>query len=125
MKKEKNERMLTDYRTAAKWCNNSLILLNGIGEIDPDFYDYNAALFSEDEEGNQPEYFQYFLTDMSDGDAEYLKNTFDLIIGYSPRLEKYVLFVDHYGTAWDYVPCEVKSASWWETNGEKYGYKHN
>ena len=78
-----------------------------------------------DEEENHREYFQFFLTDMSAGDADYLKNTFDLIIGYSPRLEKYVLFVDHFGTAWDYVPCEVKSASWWEINGEKYGYKHN
>lgn len=124
MKNEKNERMLTDYRTAAKWCKNSLILLNEIGEIDPDFYDYNAELFAEDEEENPREFFQFFLTDMSAGDVEYLQNTFDLIIGYSPRLEKYVLFVDHYGTSWDYVPCEVKSASWWETNGEKYGYKH-
>lgn len=118
-----NKKMFTDYKTAAHWCGNALILLNEIGEIDPDFYDYNAELFAEDEEGNQPEYFQFFLTDMTDFDAEWLQKTFDLIIGYSPRLEKHVLFVDHFGTPWNGVPCSVKSAEWWKINGKKYGYK--
>ena len=116
--------MLTDYKTAVEWCRNGLILCNNILEIDPAFYEENAELFAEDEEGNAPEYFQFFLTNMTNGDKEYLEKTFDLVLGYSPLLDVYVLCVPHFGTALDYVPCEVKSASWWENNGEKYGYKH-
>ena len=119
----KNERMLTDYKTAVHWCNNNYILLNDIVEIDPAFYDTNAELFAGDENGNAPEYYQYFITDCSKFDVEWLEKTFNLIFGYSPLLDKYVLFVDHYGTAWDYVPCEVKNADWWKINGAKYAYK--
>lgn len=119
-----SERMLTDYRTAVKWCNNNIILMNNITEIDPDFIDYNVDLFAEDEEGNFREFYQFFLTDMSEFDAEWLQKTFNLTIGYSPKLEKYVLCVDHYGTAWDGVPCEVYSKEWWDINGAKYAYKN-
>lgn len=119
----KNERMLTDYRTAVKWCGNSLIMQNDICELDPQFVEDNYSIFAEDEEGYFPEYYQYFLTDMSDGDKDYLERTFDLIFGYSNGLGHYVLCVPHWGTAWDGVPCEVKSAEWWKINGKKYGYK--
>lgn len=118
-----NKRMLTDYHTAAHWCGDGLVLVNNIVEIDPNFYDYNADLFAEDEEGNTPEYYQFYITNWTNGDAEYLRRTFDLKIGYTPLLECYVLFVDHFGTAWDSVPCGVISADWWESNGEKLAYK--
>lgn len=115
-------RMLTDYKTAVNWLHTKYILLNDIVEIDPAFYDTNADLFSEDEDGNYTEYYQYFITDLSKFDMEWLENTFDLVFGYSPLLDKYILFVPHYGTGWDYVPCKVKSVSWWESNCEKFAY---
>lgn len=118
------KKMYTDYRTAVKWCNNALIMQNDICQLDENFINENIELFAGDGEGNYPEFFQFFLTDMSEGDKEYLEKTFDLIIGYSSKFGHYVLCVPHWGTAWDYVPCEVKSKEWWEINGEKYGYKH-
>lgn len=30
---------------------------------------------------------------------------FNLLFVYSPKLDLYVLCVDHYGTSWDYVVC--------------------
>ena len=118
-----NKKMMTDYKTAVNWLHTNYILQNDIVEIDPAFYDTNAELFCEDEDGNYKEYYQYYITDLSKFDMEWLENTFDLVFGYSPLLDKYILFVPHYGTAWNSVPCEVKSESWWESNGEKYGYK--
>ena len=118
-----NKKMMTDYYTAAHWCGDGLVLVNNIGEVDPNFYDENAELFYENGFGDSPEYYQFFITNWSSGDVDYLRRTFDLKIGYTPLLDCYVLFVDHYGTTWKGVPCEVKSAEWWESNGEKYGYK--
>lgn len=123
--KNENKKIVgtTDYYTAAHWCGDGLVLVNNIAEIDPNFFEENAELFSENENGYIPEYYQFFITNWSAGDVEYMRATFDLKIGYSPLLDCFVLFVDHFWTSWDYVPCEVKSDSWWESNGEKLAYK--
>lgn len=124
--KNENKKIVgtTDYYTAAHWCGDGLVLVNNITEIDPNFYDENADLFAENESGDVPEYYQFFITNWTPGDVEYMKKTFDLKIGYSPLLDTPVLFVDHYGTAWDGVPCDVFSQTWWESNGEKLAYKY-
>lgn len=120
----KNKKMFTDYYTAAHWCGDGLVLVNNICEIDPNFYAGNADLFAENEHGEAPEYYQFFITNWTKGDVEYLRRTFDLKIGYTTLLDCYVLFVDHFGTMWESVPCAVKSADWWESNGEKLAYKN-
>lgn len=120
----------TDYKTAVNWCHNALILLNNIPDIDTNFFEENYEIFTKgktDEQidnGEYNEYFQYYITDCSKFDKEWLEQTFDLTFAYSSLLDKYVLCVDHCGTSWDYVPCEVLSDSWWETNGNKYEYKN-
>lgn len=113
----------TTYKNAVNWCGNSYILQNNIAEIDPAFFDDNADIFCEDAEGNTPEYYQYYISDCTKSDAEWLSKTFNLVFGYSNLLEHYILCVPHYGTGWDYVPCEVKNADWWESNGEDYSYE--
>ena len=100
------EKYATNYRVATQWLNNALILCNNIGEIDPSIYD-NVIFNWEDEEGNLREIYQYYLTDCTQGDAEYLSETFGLLFTYSELLGVYVLCVDHLGTAWDYVFCET------------------
>ena len=124
------ERMLTDYKTAVHWCGNSFILCNNITEIDPNFYEDNNDVFTKGlddeqiENGEYNEFYQFYLTDMSNGDKEWLENHFDLHIGYSNLLDMYVLCVPHCGTAWDYVPCEVLSKSLWDMQKDKIQYKH-
>ena len=97
-----------DYAAAVHWCNNCYILCNDIHEIDPDFEDP----FCEDEDGNTREIFQYFISDCSDFDKSFLCGNFpELLFSYSEKLQKWILCVDHYGTSWDYVFCDVSPKS--------------
>ena len=91
----------TNYKKAVKWLNNSLILCNDITN-DPSLYD-NMRFPLIDEDDNVCEIFQWFLTDCSESDVEYLEQHFGLKFTFSDVLDLYVLCVDHYGTSWDYV----------------------
>ena len=92
----------TNYRTAVDWLDMNLILCNNIGEVDPSIWD-NMRFSIFDEDDNETEIFQYFLTSASEGDVEWLEEHFGLLFTYSDALDLYVLCVDHYGTGWDYV----------------------
>ena len=65
------------------------------------------------------EIFQFFVSDMSEADAKFLRKTFGLLIAYSPKLACFVLCVDHYGTSWRITPCEVFDNDFWARNGEE------
>lgn len=115
-------RNYTDYRTAVHWCDNNIVLCNNIVDIDDSIWDNMPDGMNDGE--NFPEIFQWYITDCSDWDKDYLESTFGLLFTYSDRLDCWILMVDHFGTSWDYVPCEVLSEDWWKSNGEKYKYKH-
>lgn len=89
----------TTYLTAVNWLHNSRILCNEICNIDETFWD-NCRF--ELEEGD--EIFQFFLTNCSESDVEFLEQHFGLLFAYSELLDLYVLCVNHYGTHWDSVP---------------------
>lgn len=96
-----------DYYSATHWNQGSLILFNEIHEIDPDFNEYEEM--EEDEDGNYPDIYQYFLTSWNDYYVGWLKDKFpELIIAYSDKMNMWILCVDHYGTAWDYVWTECR-----------------
>ena len=95
----------TNYYNAAHWLNNSLILCNDIGEVDSSIYD-EFRFDTEDENGNTIDIYQWFLTDASLSDVEYLEKSFGLLFTYSEKLDLFVLCVDHFGTMWDGVPCD-------------------
>lgn len=116
------EKMLTTYDVAAHWGNTALVLMNNIHELDPQFMEDNYELFQENEHGDYPEYYQYFVTNLSNAEAEYKKRVFGLKLGYSNRLDCWVLCVDHYGTLWRGVPCAVHDKSWWAINKKEYAY---
>lgn len=107
----------TTYKIATHWCHNSYILCNNIADIDPTIYD-NANFDWTDEDGNDREVFQWFITDASRFDVDWLTKTFDLLFTYSDKLDCYVLCVDHWGTGWDYVSCEIKDPEWLAINPE-------
>lgn len=89
------------YRNAAEYMHNKLILCNNIVDIDGSIWD-NCNLYNAEQD-----FYQYFLTDCSQDDAERLHRWFGLTLIYAERLGLYVLAVDHWGTNWDYVPCPV------------------
>ena len=85
----------------------NFIMLNNITEIDPTIWE-NMRFSDYDEENDScKEIFQYFITDASGSDVEYLEKHFGLLFTYSELLDKYILCVDHFGTSWGYVHCEV------------------
>ena len=98
----------TNYRVASKWLNNSYVLCNNIVTIDPSVIDNARFSFWYDEaETECREICQWFISDASDDDVNYLEETFGLLFTYSELLDCYILCVDHFGTSWDYVYCET------------------
>lgn len=83
-------------------------LFNKAPELDPELYDniINGSLWYDEEEDNTPkDIFQWYL--ISPSDAEYLKNTDELVF-YSDVLDEYVWGVTHFGTPWNSVTLEIK-----------------
>lgn len=114
MNKLGKENFYTTYKEAVNWLHNSFILCNNIGQID-ETIDYNYRFETYDEETDSyKDIYQYFISDCSEDDVEYLEKHFGLLFTYSDLLDKYILCVDHLGTAWDCVHCEVL------THGEEY-----
>lgn len=98
-------KFITTYKKAVNWLNPSLILCNEIANIDSSIWE-NARFDMWDENGNPKELFMFFLTSLSEGDVCFLEQHFEgLLFTYSEKLDLYILCVDHYGTAWDCIPC--------------------
>lgn len=103
----KKELFTTTYSVAVHWLHNNLIIQNNICEIDEQVYDNMRFNFYNDEDDAYTDIFQWFITDCSEDDVEYLEKHFGLLFTYSSLLDKYILCVDNYGTSWDYVACPV------------------
>lgn len=108
----------TTYRTAIEWLNTNIVLCNKLPEIDPSVIDNMYTALSDD--STIDEIFQWYITDASDSDAEWLTEHFGLIFTYSDLLDCNILCVDHYGTPWDYVmiDTDVKQAERNEGEGK-------
>lgn len=101
--------MTTDYFTAVHWCNNNFILCNNIANIDNSIFENARFDFYDEEAGTYTEIYQYFITDCSESDVEFLEENFpDLLFTYSDMLECYILCVDHFNTMWKDVETETK-----------------
>lgn len=98
---------LTNYKVATQWLNGSLILCNDIVNIDPSISENSRFETYDDETGEYTEIYQYYLTNYDAGDVGFLEQHFNLLFSYSDTLDLYVLCVDHYGTAWNYVTVET------------------
>lgn len=93
----------TTYLEAVNWLHNQRILCNDIVNKDPSVFDNMRFDLDCD---NGEEIYQWFLTDCTTSDVEYLEKRFGLLFTYSDLLGLYVLCVDHWGTSWDYVSCD-------------------
>lgn len=96
----------TTYKEAVNWLHNSFVLCNNIQDIDQSIYD-NIRFNYFDEDDEPMEIFQWYITDCSQSDVEYLEKYFSLKFTYSDMLDCYILCVTHWGTSWDYVACPV------------------
>ena len=64
---------------------------------------WNPDEENDDDDIYEPEIFQWLITDCSESDVKYLRETFGLQFTYSNLLDRYILCVTHWGTGWDYV----------------------
>ena len=98
----------TTYSIAINWLRPSLVLCNNIAEIDQSVFDNARFSFYDEEEETETEIFQWYLTNLSLDDVEWMEKNFpDMKFTYSDLLDCFVLCVDHFGTAWDYVPTSI------------------
>ena len=67
----------TTYKAAVNWLNNSFILCNNIVDIDSTIWE-NMIFNCYDEDDNPIDIFQWYITDCSQSDVEYLTKYFDL-----------------------------------------------
>lgn len=103
-----NKTMYTDYYTAVNWCNNHRVMCNNIAEIDPSVYDNARFAWYDEETEADTEIFQWFITDCSEDDVNFLESRFPgLLFTYSDLLDCFVLCVDHFGTMWKGVAIET------------------
>lgn len=98
----------TTYDIAVHWLDGRLILCNNICEVDPSVLENARFSLYDEETETEEETFQWYLTAFSENEVEWLENQFDLKFSYSDILDCFILCVDHWGTSWDYVSCEVK-----------------
>lgn len=68
---------------------------------------------------DQIEIYQWFITDCSKWDVEYLTQHFGLIFTCSDLLDCYILCVTHCGTGWDYVDWQTTNPNAERKLGEK------
>lgn len=106
----------TTYNIATHFLDGGLILCNNIGEIDLSIYENFRFPLEDEESGEVTEIYQWFLTSWSGDDVKYLEETFGLLFTYSEKLDCYILCVDHWGTMWDGVPCDVLRDDWAKSN---------
>lgn len=86
------------YSQAVHWLGNHLIRMPEI------LMPHISARFDEFNENGQPiEIFQYFLTDCSEGDVEFLEESFGLLFYEYPEEGFFILAVPHWGTSWDMI----------------------
>ena len=104
---KKSNKVYISYRNAVKYFNNSYVLCNNIQEIDESIYCNDYNIVNDGFYDSENEIFQYFISDCSQSDAEYLNKFFGIQFLFSEKLDCYILPVFHFGTSWDYVPVEV------------------
>lgn len=106
----------TTYRIATHWLGNSYILANSIAQDESVFDNFRFEFYDENEK--PVEIYQWYITDANESDVEWLEDTFGLLFTYSELLDCFILCVDHCGTGWDYVPCDILNETILESNPE-------
>lgn len=103
---------IVNYRTLTDFIFTDMIICNNIIKYS-DNWDLELSEACEDDE--YIDFYQYFIVDVDNWRLEkykeYLEETnksSDLTLWYDNELDIYILGVSHCGTAWSYVPTNIK-----------------
>ena len=105
---------LISYKRLINRISSGIWLFNNAPKLSK--YDFEFEIGSDDNEEDDKyiDIYQYYLIDINPYMIEKLQEIGcqDVIIAWSENLQEHVLFVDHWGTSWDYVSTSIK----WTTN---------
>lgn len=93
----------TTFDKIVKLQGMQLVMCNNISSVDDSIWENFTENFQENEYGDYPEIYQWFLTNLSQYDVEWFVEHFDLIFTYSEKLDIWILCVTHFGTLWSGV----------------------
>ena len=99
------------YKTLIEYYDMTPILCNNIIDIEELLYDYiEIGSIYDEEEDYYKDIYQYYIINLSQWELEDIKRKYndELIICYSPKLDNYILCVDHLGTSWSYVLTDIE-----------------
>lgn len=106
----------TDFATAVRWLDNNYNEFSIATKYDQEL----KAIFNEKYNDG---YTTPYISDCSDDEVQYLKETFGIIFEYSKTFQKWFLIVDHFGTQWEAVKCPVYSEDWWLTQKNHHSFE--
>lgn len=98
------------YRRLINRISNNIWLFNKAPELSEYEFEFEIGNDYNEENDEFLDIYQYYLIDINSYMIEKLNNLNcrDIIIAWSEKLEEYVLFVDHFGTSWDYVLTNIE-----------------
>lgn len=98
------------YRRLIDRISNNIWLFNKAPKLSDYMFDFELNSDYNEENDEYLDVYQYYLIDINPYILEKLQELKceDLIIGWSEKLEEYVLFVTHFGTRWDYVLTSIE-----------------
>ena len=118
----------TTYATAVNWLHNSIVLCNNIPEVDESIWDNMRFNYYDEESDSYTEIYQWYITDCTESDVEYLEKYFELKFTYSNKLDCFILCVYHWGTSWGYVSNIVRDVDEYTPHCKTYkeltGYEY-
>ena len=105
---------LISYKRLINRISSGIWLFNNAPKLSEYDFEFEIGSDYNEEDDEYIDIYQYYLIDINPYMIEKLQEIGcqDVIVAWSENLEEYVLFVDHFGTSWDYVSTSIK----WTTN---------
>lgn len=105
---------LISYKRLINRISSGIWLFNNAPKLSEYDFEFEIGSDYNEEDDEYIDIYQYYLIDINPYMIEKLQEIGcqDVIIAWSENLQEHVLFVDHFGTSWDYVSTSIK----WTTN---------
>lgn len=96
------------YRRLINRISNEIFLFNEAPKLSNYDFDFICGSDYDEENDEYIDIYQYYLIDLRVNEEKLKELSNDLIIAWSETLQNYVLFIDHFGTSWDYVMTDIE-----------------
>lgn len=131
LNKYEREHKKISYATLINYLFSDLILCNNISSVLMEAGEYleenqESGNYYDDETGDYNEIYQFFIVNFNSSCSyDFLKKycNDEIILFYSEKLDAYILGVDHFGTAWDYVLTDFEYTTDYENSMQNILYK--